>query len=247
MQRHFTYLMNFFPGTETGESAEKFLFAVLLALALLWLGSIAASRIKDSISRTGLIIPERSFSLFGFFDVFVEGFTTFHDSILGVERRKHLPLCGTSFLFLLCANLLGLVPGFPAVTTTVWINVGMAIVVFLFFNLCGIKEHGVVGYIKHFFASPELARPSMLFVIGLMVFAAEIFSTVLRVLTLNLRLFWNIKADHIVLSVMTDLAPYGVPVLFYFMGAFTAFMQAFVFTVLTMVYILLATQHEEGH
>ena len=74
----------------------------------------------------------------------------------------------------------------------------------------------------------------------------ELFGTVLRILTLNLRLYWNITADHVVLGIMSELVPFVVPVIFYALGTFVCFMQAFVPTVLTMIYIMLATQHEEG-
>jgi F-type H+-transporting ATPase subunit a len=76
-------------------------------------------------------------------------------------------------------------------------------------------------------------------------FVLEIFSISLRILTLNLRLYWNIKADHVVVSTFTDLLGHGLPAGFYVMGTFVSFMQAFVFTTLTMVYILLASQHDE--
>ena len=76
-------------------------------------------------------------------------------------------------------------------------------------------------------------------------FVIEILSVSMRVLTLNLRLYWNMTADHTVLSIFTDLTKFIVPVVFYGLGTFVCFMQAFVFSTLTMVYILLATQHEE--
>ena len=149
-----------------------------------------------------------------------------------------MPFTASLFLFLLAANLLGLVPGMPAITTTVWVNVGMALVVFLYFNYLGIKEHGLLSYLKHFCGPVWL--------LAWFIFPLEIFSTCLRVLTLNLRLYWNINADHEVLNIFTNLiGPFAAP--FYVMGVFVCFMQAFIFTTLTMVYILLATQHEEGH
>jgi F-type H+-transporting ATPase subunit a len=82
--------------------------------------------------------------------------------------------------------------------------------------------------------------------LAFLIFPLEILGTFLRILTLNLRLYWNISADHIVLGLFTDLVPVVVPVIFLALGTFVCFMQAFVPTILTMIYILLATQHEEG-
>jgi F-type H+-transporting ATPase subunit a len=248
MERHYTYLMEYFPG-EFGQNLEKLVFAIGLGALLLLLCYWAAARIKSSEERKNYIVPPRRVSFFGVFDVFVDAFAAFHDSLLGKENRRFLPLSGSVFLFIFSANLLGLVPGIPAITTSVWVNVGMALIVFLAFNYYGIREHGVVGYIKHFFGGPQLTHVPLVF-IGIVVCVLEMFSTTLRVLTLNLRLYWNITADHIVLASITNLSPitrYGIPVVFYLMGTFVAFMQAFVFTVLTMIYILLATQHGEEH
>ena len=163
----------------------------------------------------------------------------FHDGIMGKCGRRYLPLTFSVFVFIFFSNVVGLIPGVPAVTTSIWINLGMAVVVFVSFNAYGIKENGLWGYLKHFGGPMAILAP--------VVFPLEVFSTTLRVLTLNLRLYWNITADHLVLEIMTDLTKLIVPVFFYVMGTFVSFMQAFVFTMLTMIYILLATEHEEGH
>ena len=84
-------------------------------------------------------------------------------------------------------------------------------------------------------------------IVSIGLFGVEILSVLLRVLTLNLRLYWNINADHMVLSIFNDMAGGLFGSVFYGLGTFVSFMQAFIFTVLTMVYILLATQHEEEH
>jgi F-type H+-transporting ATPase subunit a len=243
---HFTWLHSLpetlgIPGTIAGES-EKLIVGIGIGALLIALGGMAASRIhktKTDEIADEVIVPHRNLSLFGFFDLAVEGFVKFHDSILGVENRHHVPFVAAVFFFVLFSNLLGLIPGFAAVTTTVWINVAIALVVFAYFNLMGIRAHGTGGYIKHF-CGP-------VWWLAVLIFPLEIFSTLLRILTLNLRLYWNITADHIVLDTFTQLTKVLIPVLFYAFGTFVCFMQATVFAILTMVYILLATQHEEGH
>lgn len=231
---HYNYFMSL-----TGDAdLQKYTCAGVVASFILLIGLSLTKRIRtqDGISRA--VIPSARFSAFGFMDFCVESFIAFHDSILGKANRGHASFTFTIFLFLLISNLIGLIPGMPAITTTVWINVGMAIVVFLYFNIMGIRSHGLVGYLKHF-AGPML-------ILAPLVFPLEILSIVLRILTLNLRLYWNITADHLVLSILTGLADVvATPI--YLLGTFVSFMQAFVFTTLTMIYILLATQHGDDH
>lgn len=251
MEGHYTYLSyplsSLYSNPELAPYApdiERFSFGLFLGVVLVVGGTILARRLKSSSGVQSAIVPEGKVTGFSFFDLFVEGAAKYYDSVLGGPNagdpaRKHFPFVFSVFLFLLTANLLGLVPGMPAVTNTVWVNVGMALVVFFYFNAQGLKAHGVGGYLKHFCGPILLLAPFM--------FVLEIFSICLRVLTLNLRLYWNIKADHVVLSTFTDLLGYVSPVVFYVMGTFVCFMQAFIFSTLTMVYILLASQHDEEH
>lgn len=218
-------------------NAQKFATGVILGGVLLGAAAYVRSRLRTKEDREAQLVPRR-FSLLSFFDFFVEAFINFHDSVVGPEYRRYASFSGSIFLFLLAANFLGLVPGMVAATTTVWVNVGLAILVFIYFNYLGVKHNGVVGYLKHF-AGPLLP-------LAVFIFPLEIFSTTLRIFTLNLRLYWNISADHIVMATFTGLAPLaGVPA--YALGVFVATIQALVFTTLTMVYIQIAVQHEEEH
>lgn len=230
---------NFFSHVLSDPNQQKLAAAALLGTGLVVLGSSLTKRLRAPHGVESAIVPDRKMSTFGIVDFFVESFVKFHDSVLGKDNRHHVPFTGTIFFFLLLSNLLGLVPGIPAITTTVWINVGMALVVFVYFNAWGVKANGLWGYIKHF-AGPMLVLAPFLFPL-------EIFSTCLRVLTLNLRLFWNITADHMVVEIFTNMLGPVLPSVLYVLGTFVSFMQAFIFTTLTMVYILLATQHEEEH
>ncbi len=240
MESHYTYLSPFIADQNT----QKYITAVVVGLCLILIGRSAAARIASREGQSRAIIPQRRVTISGFFDFFVEAFVHFQDSILGKENRKFLPFTGTIFLFILTSNLLGLIPGVPALTTTVWVDVGMAIVVFIYFNYLGIRYNGLGKYLLHFFGT--LTKFPIVFV-GLFLFLLEVFLTLpLRILTLNMRLYWNITADHTVLSIFNEMLWPGFPVVFYVLGTFISFMQAFIFTTLTMVYILLATQHEEG-
>lgn len=231
---HYNYFMNI-----TGDAdLQKYTCAGLIASLILLVSLVLTKRIRTKDGIAHAVIPSARFSAFSFMDFCVESFIAFQDSILGKANRGHASFTFTIFAFLLISNLIGLIPGMPSITTTVWINVGMGIVVFLYFNIMGIKSQGLVGYLKHFAGPMLLLAP--------LVFPLEILSIFLRILTLNLRLYWNITADHLVLSILTDLADVAATPI-YLLGTFVSFMQAFVFTTLTMIYILLATQHGDDH
>jgi F-type H+-transporting ATPase subunit a len=238
MESHYTYFNSL--GLHDPD-VQKLLTGVLVGGLLLFVGATGSKALRRRRNKLGDqegVIPEERITLPGIVDFFVESFVAFQDSLLGKENRKYLPLTGTVFLFVFLCNVIGLVPGVPASTTTVWITVPLALLIFVSFNIAGIREHGFVNYVKHF-AGP-------VWWLAILIFPLEILGVFLRILTLNLRLYWNISADHMVLGIFTDLVPWLVPVLFYALGTFVCFMQAFVPTVLTMIYILLATQHEEG-
>jgi len=237
---NYSYLDHVIPPTgEVAVDTQKILFAVAVAGTFLLAGKVLSSRLKTSSGVESAIIPPRKVSAFSLVDLLVESFVKYNDSVMGKKNRRHVPFVATIFFFIMTLNMLSLIPGMPVATTTVWLNVAMALVVFIHFNYHGIKTHGFIGYMKHFWGPVALLGPFLLM--------AELLSLFIRILTLNLRLFWNISADHLVLSTFVDLLPVFLAAPFYFLGLFVSFMQAFIFTTLTMIYILLATEHEEHH
>ena len=136
------------------------------------------------------------------------------------------------------SNLLGLVPGFGPPTSDFDITFALGVVSFVVFNYYGFKEQGM-GYLKHF-AGPMLALAPLIFTL-------EIIGVFVRPVSLGLRLFGNMSGDHLVLEIFTDLTKVGVPVIFYFLGTLVSGVQAFVFTLLTLIYIALSVAHDEGH
>ena len=238
MENHYTYFHSL---GLTDANHQKIATAIAVGMALIFIGAGCAKALSRKRNRLGTqdgVIPDAKITTAGVADFFVESLVAFQDSILGKENRKYLPITATVFLYVFVLNVLGLIPGIPAATTSVWTTVPVALFIFLSFNYYGIKEQGLVHYIKHF-AGP-------VWWLAVLIFPLEVFGTFLRILTLNLRLYWNISADHMVLGTFTGLVPYLIPVIFYALGTFVCFMQAFVPTVLTMIYIMLATQHEEG-
>jgi F-type H+-transporting ATPase subunit a len=151
------------------------------------------------------------------------------------NAKKYFPLLGASFFFILFANFLGIIPGFLPPTGNFNVPVACALVIFVMYNFYGFKENGL-GYLKHF-AGPVIFLAPLMFVI-------EVISHFVRPVSLSLRLFMNITGDHLILGVFTNLVHYIIPAIFIGLGIFVSFLQAFIFTVLSAIYISLATAHE---
>jgi F-type H+-transporting ATPase subunit a len=249
MEGHSTYLSPFIQDANW----QKFFSAIVLGALIVLIAKIVTSRARPASPDGSHLIPDEKLTTAGVFEVFFEQFVAFHDSVVGREGRKYVPFTIAIFLFIFSANMLGLVPGMPAITTTVWVNVALALIVFVYFNYEGIKANGVIGYLMHFTGGVLGSKPKNILIyvpmiaLALLIFAIEILSTGLRIVTLNLRLYWNISADHIMLGTFSDMVPQLLPVVLYALGTFVCFMQAFVFTLLTMIYIMLAGNHSEEH
>jgi F-type H+-transporting ATPase subunit a len=196
--------------------------------------------VRRSIAKRQSVIPQKKFSFLNLAEVYVNFIRKFCFDTIGPNGEKYVPLAGTLFLFILACNLLGTVPGFTPPTDNLNLTLALGLFAFLYYNYQGIKEHGF-GYIKQFLGptSSKMFIP----IIPLML-VIELVSHVVRPLSLGLRLRGNIYGDHAVHSVFAGLIPYGVPIVFLCLGIFVAFIQAFVFTLLTMVYISLAESHD---
>jgi len=152
----------------------------------------------------------------------------------GYERFQAYVTC--IFLFVLFNNLVGLIPGITAPTTSIMVTLGLAVPTFLYYNFYGIREQGVVGYIKHF-AGP-------VWWMAWLIFPIEIVSHLARVMSLSVRLYANMFAGDLVTMVFFSLIPVGIPVIFLGLHLFVSLIQAFVFMLLTMIYLSLAVAHE---
>lgn len=199
------------------------------------------------------LIPEKNFNVRTVFEMLIEMLASLCDDVIGKNGRKYLPFCGTIFIFILFSNLLGLIPGFLP-PTEVWVTgTAVALISFIGFNYYGLKEHGL-KYFNHFLAPIDakgIKNPIAKIIIFLLLLTFQIFfasveiiSTILRPLTLSIRLTANISADHLVLDTFAKLFEYLLPIPFMALGIFISFMQAFIFTILTMVYISMAVAHD---
>jgi F-type H+-transporting ATPase subunit a len=226
---HFTWFQ-LIPGLE---HVPTHVAAAAVCTAFIILMSLVAYAVVGSPEKA--LQLDSKFSLKSFFEFVVEALSGFVESIIGHGSEKYVPLVGTMFLFLVINNFFGLLPGFTPSTDNMNTGFAVGMFVFVFYNIMGLKENGL-GYIKHFFGPLIYIAPLM--------FVIEIISHVVRPFSLGLRLSGNMTGDHTVLSIFLELVPVGVPMIFYILGMFVCFVQAFVFSLLSMVYISMATAHD---
>ncbi len=171
------------------------------------------------------------------FEILISGLEDFMVDITGEEGRWLFPLTATVFLFVLAANMIGLVPGFYPPTANLNTTLACALVVVVFTHVIGVKYHGV-KYIKHFLGPVWWLVPIF--------FPIEIISHVARVLSLSFRLFGNMMGHELVLGILFFLAGlFFAPLPIMALGIFVALVQAFVFFLLSVMYF--AGAMEEAH
>jgi F-type H+-transporting ATPase subunit a len=199
-------------------------YAVLVALILLGLGWLAGRHIS--------LVPKGAQNVF---ELVVGGLEDFMVDVTGEEGRAFFPFIASIFLFILLCNLIGLIPGFYSPTSNVNTTLALALCTFFYTHYLGVKYHGV-KYIKHFLG-PIPALAPLFFII-------EIVGHFARVLSLTLRLFGNIMGEDIVLTILLLLAgAFLAPLPMMFLAVFTSVVQAFVFTLLSMMYFAGAMEH----
>ncbi|MFZ5564537.1 MAG: F0F1 ATP synthase subunit A [Thermodesulfobacteriota bacterium] len=196
---------------------------VVMAL-LIALGILGARNIQ--------IVPTK---MQNFLEVVISGIEEFMVGVTGEEGRWFFPLAATIALYILTSNLLGLIPGFYPPTANINTPLSCALVVFVFTHFVGIKYHGV-KYIKHFLG-PMLPLAPLIFVI-------EIIGHFARVLSLTFRLFGNMMGHELVLGILFALGgAFFVPLPIMTLGILVAFIQAFVFFLLSIMYFTAAMEH----
>jgi F-type H+-transporting ATPase subunit a len=212
--------------------------SVLSCLLLLAAGFAVRSRIAGA---DGGVLPDEGVTIRNLFEVIVEGLSSLARDTMGDEWRRYFPIVGTIFFFILIANLLNLIPGIGGPTVDINTTAAWAVISFLLYNYVGIRTHGV-WYINHFLGPSFFT----LHVGGRHIHMRLLFwffgplETVLhlaRMLTLSVRLLANMLADHTVVTIFIGLVPLVVPAIFMGLGLMVAVLQAFVFTLLSMIYI----------
>ena len=167
------------------------------------------------------------------------------DEWIGPKGHQFLPLVATLGLFILLCNYMGLIPGLMSPTSSINVTLGCAITTWVYYHYQGIRAQGIVGYVKHFWAPPGAP-----FMLGFLMFPIEIISHTSRLLSLSLRLFGNIFGEELVILVLFSIVPFLVPLPMMFLGLITGLLQAFIFMLLTIIYLqgaVAVEHHEDEH
>jgi F-type H+-transporting ATPase subunit a len=206
---------------------ENWVVMELLVVALLM---ILAAAIRASLS------PDKPGKLQHIFEL-LYGFLKTQASEVGIEHpEKYSAFFGTLFVFIAAMNLIGIIPIFESPTMTVFVPAGLAISTWVYYHVMGVRELGPLQYMKHFLGPVIWLAPLMIFI--------EIIGHVARMLSLTVRLYGNMFAGEQITNVFISLTKLVVPVIFMGLHVFVAFLQAYVFSLLTMIYVSMATSHE---
>lgn len=228
----FTWLGGLSHSLHLPEHVITFLLVAFISLSLGFLYRLKVAKAPNAV------IPDKGITFRNFFEAIGEFIYNLTKNIMGEEEAKrYFPMVVMIFSFIFLNNVIGLIPGFLPPTDNLNTTLALGVFVFIYYNIQGIRAQGLVGHIKHFMGP--------VWYLAILIFPLELISHTVRPISLGLRLKGNMEGDHLVLSIFSDLIPYLIPIPFYVIGLFVCFMQAFVFTLLTMVYISLATAHHD--
>jgi F-type H+-transporting ATPase subunit a len=146
------------------------------------------------------------------------------------QPDAYLPFLGTIFLFVATANLLTVIPGYQPPTGSLSTTAALALYVFIAVPLFGIREQGILGYLKSYTAPTPLMLPF------------NIISELSRTLALAVRLFGNMMSGVMIVGILLTITPYFFPIVMSALGLLTGMVQAYIFSILAAVYIAAATR-----
>ncbi len=206
----------------------------LIVVALTVLCLIGRSRLSvENPGKLQIVVEDLVGALIGMLEEYI-----------GPKGRNYLPLVGTIGIFIVTANLMGLIPGLMAPTSNINVPLGCALTVWVYYHVHGFREQGLLGYMKHFAAPP--GAPMWMAPIYLPI---ELISHTSRVLSLTVRLFGNIFGEELVILILFSIIPFVLPTLMMFLGIITATLQAYIFVMLTIIYLAgaVAVEHHDDH
>lgn len=220
--------------------ADHVIGLLLIAFILIVSGLVYRSKLAKV---SNVIIPDKGITFRNIIELYGSFIYSQCKAVLGEdEAPKYFKFVATIFITIFLSNLIGLIPGFLPPTESLSTTLALGVFSFVYYNVKGCKELGTFNYLKHF-AGP-------LWYMAVLIFPIEIFSNFIRPISLALRLQGNMMGDHKVLETFSNMVPLLVPIPFYLLGLLVCFIQAYVFTMLSMVYISLATahhDHDEAH
>lgn len=214
-----------------------FVIACIITIAIIW---IMKGKLSDDDPKPGQLTLEAGV-------LAIRGMIV---NVIGEHGFKYFPVVATFAVLILVSNLMGQFPLFMSPTASVNVTFALGIASFVYYNYVGISENGIFKHLGHL-AGPRL--PLIMFPITVLIFFIELISNMIRPMTLGVRLFANMYSDEQVFVQITNLAPpftqFLVPLILTGLGVFVAFVQAFVFTLLSMIYLgeVSHATHDEDH
>jgi F-type H+-transporting ATPase subunit a len=169
-------------------------------------------------------------------EMFLKFFQGLVDDMMGREGRKFIPALATLGLFIAVSNLVGLLPEMESPTAKLDVTVGCALFIFIYYHYQGVKKHGVWGYIKTFMGPAWW--------LAWLILPIEVVSHFSRPLSLSMRLFGNIFGEDLVIIIIASLVPFVAPLPVMGLAVFTSLLQAFIFVMLSTIYLSGAIAHE---
>jgi F-type H+-transporting ATPase subunit a len=157
------------------------------------------------------------------------------EEIIGHGSESFTPFLVVLVLFILICNLIGLIPGFESPTAVPVVPLGCAVCAWVYYQTQGFKHHGI-AYLKHFMGP--------MWWLAILMIPIEIISHLARMLSLTIRLYANMYAGDMVTLVFFSLVPIGIPMLFLALHIGVSFLQAYIFVLLTTVYLSGAVAEE---
>jgi F-type H+-transporting ATPase subunit a len=202
-------------------SMELLVIAVLVLL-------VAFVRSRLSVDKPGA--TQHIFELiYGFVEMTMDEVGLHHG-------ERYMPFFGTLFIFILFMNLFGIIPGLQAPTMYIYVTLGLAVATFIYYNFHGVRELGLFGYLKQFLGP-------VWWLVWLMI-PLELISHLARVLSLSVRLYANMFAGDQVTGAFMALTKVVAPVIFMCLHIFVGLLQAYIFMILAIIYVNIATSHE---
>ena len=234
-EEHALIWLDYVPGLN--QLPNHVAMALVIAVVLVVLTFVVRGQlVREMRSTEGALVPPQKMTFRNFFEILAESLYSLTENVIGHHDAPiYFPVIGSLFVFILASNIVGLIPGFLPPTDNLNTTLALGLFVFVYYNFTGFRAHGL-GYVKHFMGPVWWLAPLMFFI--------EIAGHLFRPISLALRLRGNMMGDHVVLHVFSGLVPYLLPVVFYALGVFVALIQAFVFCLMTMVYISLSTSHD---
>lgn len=215
--------------------------ALVAGVLLVLIGLAVRSKLADPSAG---VLPDEGVSIRNVVEVITEGLAGMASERMGPEWRTYFPLVGTMFFFILVSNLMGLIPGLDGSTSSANVTWAWGIIAWVFYTVIGVMKHKgkyLIKFLGPSFFEKEIGGKVVHFRLLAPLFAVlEIPLDLARIATLAVRLVANMFADHTVIGVWLGLVPIGVPAIFMGLGIVISVLQAFVFSLLTMIYIGLA-------